>query len=112
MPRDAGVTPAPSRLRLIEWKGITKNTLVGFATIELPNGLIVGDISVHQKNGRRWAGLPAKPQLDAHGQQLVDDAGKKKWVPILRWRDRALADEFGRRVIALVEAEHPDVFGG
>ena len=30
----ASAGPAPSRLKLVEWKGVTRNTLVGFATIE------------------------------------------------------------------------------
>jgi hypothetical protein len=108
-PHTAGAA-ATSRLRLDDVRVRHQNTLRAFASATLPNGLSISDISIHEKNGKRWASLPSKPVLDAEGRHAVDDAGKKKWVPVLRWRDRALADEFGRRVVALVEAEHPDVF--
>jgi hypothetical protein len=99
-------TQAGSRLRLVEWKAVRKNTLCGFAVVELPNGLIVRELSVHVKGEKRWASMPAKPVLGPDGKHLEKD-GKKVWSPLVGWRDRALADEFGRRVIALVEAQHP-----
>jgi hypothetical protein len=85
--------------------------LCGFAVVALPNGLVVREIAVHSKNGKRWVSMPGKPVLGPDGRQVEKD-GKKQWSPLVGWRDRALADEFGRRVIALVEAEHPDAFGG
>jgi hypothetical protein len=102
--------PAPSRLRLVEWKPYSRNTLCGFATVELPLGLTIADIAVHQKGARRWASLPAKPLLNNENCHAVDENGKKKYVAILSWRDRVLADEFSRRVVGLVAAEYPEAF--
>ena len=86
------------RLRIAEWRP-RKNTLLGFAVIELPSGLIVRDVSVHEKNGKRWASLPSRPMLDADGRQVVNHSGKKQYCALLGWRDRDLADRFSAAVV-------------
>jgi hypothetical protein len=95
-----------SRLRLVELKAVRKNSLCGFAVVELPNGIIIRELAVHSKNGKRWVSMPGRPVLGPDGRHVEKD-GKKQWVPLVGWRDRALAAEFGRRVIALVETQHP-----
>ena len=95
------------RLKLLEWRAFRKNTLHGFAVVELPSGLIVRDISVHQKNGKFWASLPARPMLDGDGRHVVNHSGKAQYAALLGWRDRDLADRFSVAVVALVRAAHP-----
>lgn len=96
---------AENRLVVHSWKPIVKNTLCGFCTVELPNGLYIEDISIHHKNGRRWAILPSTAQLE-NGQQRVKD-GKAQWKTILRWRDRELADRFSDALIEAIQSQHP-----
>jgi hypothetical protein len=100
------------RLRITEWRPLHKNTLRGFCVIELPSGLIVREISVHTKNGKRWASLPSRPMLDADGRQVVNHAGKKQYAALLGWRDRDLADRFSAAVVEAVRAAHPDALDG
>lgn len=46
------------------------NTLRGFLTIRLSDvGLVVKDICLHEKNGKRWLSLPAKPYTKTDGGQ-------------------------------------------
>ena len=52
-----------SSMQLREFRPLNKNSLRGFATIELPNGLTIRDVSLHTSNGKSWASLPAKPQM-------------------------------------------------
>ena len=99
-------------MRLVEWRAFQKNTLRGFAIIELPSGLIVRDVSVHQKNGKWWAGLPSRPVLDAEGRQISNHAGHKQYAAVLGWRDRALADRFSVAVVELIRGEHPTDLDG
>lgn len=94
-----------NRLVVHSWKAVVKNTLCGFCTVELPNGLYIEDISIHQKNGRYWASLPSVPQLE-NGQQRFKD-GKAQYKNILHWRDRDLADRFGEALISAIRAQHP-----
>lgn len=100
------------RLRITEWRPLIKNTLRGFCIIELPSGLIVREVSVHTKNGKAWASLPSRPQLDGDGRQVVNHAGKKQYTALLGWRDRDLSDRFSIAVIDAVLAAHPDALGG
>src|SRR4051794_24645726 len=99
---------APSRARMVltEWRPFTKNTLRGFATVELPKGLTISDISVHLRHGKSWASLPSRPQPKSDGTARRDDAGKIAYAPVLKWRDRGLADRFSDAVVQAVEAEH------
>src|ERR1051326_2552865 len=98
---------ASVRLRLVEWKPLRKNSLRGFATIELPIGLIISDVPVLVgSNGRPWASLPSKPQLTSDGVARRGEDGRIQYSPILKWRDRSLSERFSDAVVAAVEAEH------
>jgi hypothetical protein len=72
---------------------------------------VVNSISVLVSNGKAWASLPSKPQLDMDGHPKRDATGKLVYVSVLRWRDRELSDRFSNAVIALVRAAHPAAFG-
>jgi hypothetical protein len=97
------------RMVLREWRPARKNTLIGFCSIELPSGLQIDDIAVHLRNGRAWVSFPARPLLDADGQQVVRD-GRPQYVSTIRWRNRDLADRFSAAVVELVRDVDPDAF--
>jgi hypothetical protein len=94
-------------MRLVEWRALRKNSLRGFATVELPPGLVIGDVAVGASHGRAWALLPSKPMLDAAGLALRDEEGKVRYSPMLRWRDENLRSRWSDAVVSLVRAEHP-----
>jgi hypothetical protein len=50
-----------------DWKPFTKNTLRGFVTIVLPSGLKIKDVSLHERDGKQWIGLPSKPYRKQDG---------------------------------------------
>ena len=100
------------RMRLIAWKPLVKNSLRGFATVELPIGLKISDVPVLISNGKACASLPSKPQIDKDGQHKRDFNGKPVYAAILEWRDRDLGDRFSAAVVALIHAEHPDDLDG
>jgi hypothetical protein len=99
------------RLRITDWRAVRKNTLRGFVVVELPSGLTVRDVSIHQKNGKSWASLPARPLLDTEGRQVRSD-GKPQYAAMLQWRDRGLSDRFSAAVIAALLAARPDALDG
>ena len=51
-----------NEIKVIDWRPLKKGTsLQGFASIQLPSGLILHDVSLHEHaNGSRWVGLPAR----------------------------------------------------
>ncbi len=93
-------------MALREFRALNKNSLRGFATVELPSGLVIRDISMHTSNGRSWAALPAKPQFDKDGSPRLKD-GKPQYVAIVLWKDRDLADRFSEALVELVTASNP-----
>jgi hypothetical protein len=94
------------KIRLISWKPLVKNSLRGFATVELPIGLKIVDCPVLVSNGKAWASLPTKPVLDRDGKHLKPD-GKPQYSAILEWKSRDLADRFSEAVVELVRQTHP-----
>lgn len=96
-----------SGMQLKAWRPFVKNTLRGFATVELPNGLVIRDVTVHVKNGKAWAGLPAKAQMDQEGNPRRID-GKLQYTAVIEWRNRELSDRFSEKLVAIVRSAHPD----
>jgi hypothetical protein len=102
---DAGPLASP-KMRLISWKSLVKNSLRGFATVELPIGLKIVDCPVLVSSGKAWASLPTKPVLDRDGKHVKPD-GKPQYSAVLEWKSRDLADRFSEAVVELVRQTHP-----
>lgn len=98
------------RMQLLKWTGQRKGTLRGFADIELPSGLKIYGCPVHVAgNGRTWAGLPGRPQID-RDDRLIRQDGRAQYTRILEWNTRELGNGFSDAVIELVRVHHPDAF--
>jgi len=86
------------------WKPFERNTLKGFAVIYLPVlRLTIEGVAIHEKSDRRWAQLPARPQLDEQRQLVRDDAGKIKYAPIMSFDSREVGDAFSAAVVAAIQ---------
>ena len=97
------------QMALLEWRPVRKNTLLGFCSIELPNGLQIDDIAVHVRGGKAWVSFPARPMLDADGRQVMRD-GRPQYISMMRWQSRDLADRFSAALVELVRNAYPDAF--
>ena len=98
-----------ARLRLVEWKPLRQGgQLRGFATVELPIGLIVRDCPILRSRDGLWAALPAKPEIDREGRCRTGPEGARLYVEVLHWRSRRLRTAFSDRVVALVREAYPD----
>jgi hypothetical protein len=86
-----GSAPRPQSIRILVWRSCPRNTLLGFTDVLLPSGLLIRGIAVHEKNGRKWLGLPAR--------QYENDAGTLTWIPILELPDRARRTRFEELVL-------------
>jgi hypothetical protein len=98
-------------VQFVEFKPMHKNTLRGFASIKIPSiGLTIKDITLHEKNGKRWASLPSRPMINRDGRAVTDESGKIQYAPLLSFESRSTADEFSKAVIDAVEQFEPDAF--
>jgi hypothetical protein len=93
-----------------DWRPLHRNTLRGFAQIEIKElRLKIHDVAVHEKDGRRWAQLPAKPQI-RDGTLVTGDDGRVQYYPVMSFDTREVADAFSRAVIAAVLEHSPRAF--
>lgn len=88
-------------LRLCSWQRERRQSLVGFAHVELETayGLLeIRNIAVHENSGSRFVAMPA-------GAYIAD--GRAKYLNVLKWQDIAA---FKAAVVALVERHDPEAF--
>jgi hypothetical protein len=91
-----------------EFVSRTSGSLIGFAKVSQPSGMVIADVAIHTVNGKSWAQPPAKPMLNREGQHMADKAGKRVWVPIISFETRDLRDKWSGAVIAALRASHPE----
>jgi hypothetical protein len=82
-------------LNIRDFRALSKNTLRGSFTATLPSGLIVHELLLHEKEGNRWVGVPAKEHLDKNGV--------RHFTPILGFSSRELADRFQAEVLEALD---------
>jgi DNA-binding cell septation regulator SpoVG len=78
-------------IRVVDFRAFDKNSLRGFIIVALPDGMIVHGITLHEKNGSRWVGLPSK--------KFAGKDGTEGYTPIVEFRDRAALDRFRDAVL-------------
>ena len=52
--------PRQTGFRVLEWRQYAKNTLIGFLSLELPSGMVVRGLTLHQRAILAGCGLPAR----------------------------------------------------
>jgi hypothetical protein len=94
MANPTGVVERQPKIAIINWQPRIRNTLRGFFSAILPNGLVLHHLALHEKGETRWVVLPAPT-----------DKGPKLYAKFLDFRDRAAADNFRQSVLAALD-EH------
>jgi hypothetical protein len=98
-------TPSKLTVAVLDWKSLERNTLRGFANVVVKElQLVIRDVAIHERDGKRWVQLPGKPQIDRDGNTIRDPAiGRIKYVPVLEFGSRRVADAFGQRVLEALD---------
>ena len=83
-------------IECLKYKAVNKGSLLGFADFFVPKmGLEVYGCQLFQKDGRRWIQLPQK--------EYTDNAGEKKYLSIVRFRERNINDAFSKACVDAIE---------
>ena len=98
-------------IQILEWKPLRKGSLLGFAKIKMPSGMILSDVTVLQGGRGAWASPPAKPLIDRDGMVQKDANGKTKYASLVEFTSKEIRDKFSNAVIDGLRASHPDAFG-
>ena len=93
-----------------DWKPLRRGSLRGFATVSMPSGMTVHEVSIMQSNGRAWASPPSKPMIK-DGKTIVDDDGKTKYVPLIEFVSKSVRDRWSSSIVDALLAAHPEALG-
>ena len=86
------------------WNPFERNPLRGFADLWLHTArLNIKGCALHEKNGRRWVQLPARPQLDQNRELVKDDAGKVQYAKVIDFDSREVSDRFNAAALKAIE---------
>ena len=94
--------------KIREWKPMPKGTLLGFAKVEMPSGMILADVTVLSGTRGPWASPPSKPMIARDGVVMKDDAGKIRYSPFVEFTTKEVRDKFSAGVIDALRASHPE----
>ena len=98
-------------VKVESFKPWRSNSLFGFIDIVVPEmHLRIREATVHESHGKRWIGLPAKPQLSREGTARRDERGRITYRAVLQFTDRATGDAFSERAIAGLPESFPNAF--
>jgi hypothetical protein len=97
-----------SGVRILDWRLRRKNSLIGFAKVELPSGMVIADVTVLTSEGGPWASPPSKPMIGRDGSVMKDANGKIKYQPIIEFTSKNVRDKFSHAVVEALRAAHPE----
>ena len=86
-------------IRCISFRAYEKNTLKGFADLELTRvGIIIHDCTWHEKDGREWVGFPAR--------SYQDKDGNTQWQALVEFVQDAkeIREQFRKQAIEAIHA--------
>ena len=78
------------------WKAHRKNTLQGFLSLTLSSGLVIHNVTLHEKNGKRWIGMP--------GRTYAASDGTTTYAPIVDFASREKHARFQEMALTAVES--------
>ena len=86
---------AKDRFIVREWRPFEKNTLRGFLSLELPSGIIIHNCMLHEKNGAKWIGLPARE---------YQKGGERSWMALVDFADKESRQSFQEYALQAVDS--------
>ena len=91
-----GRTKEKLDIRIDTVKTFSKNTLIAFVDFTiLEVGLTIKGSTIHEKEGKRWVGMPAR--------EYTTDEGRK-WVPVIEFADKESRYALNDSVLVALEA--------
>jgi hypothetical protein len=80
--------------KILDWRPLPRNSLLGFAKVEFASGLIISDVTVLTGERRPWASPPSKPMISRDGAVMKDDKGKIRYTPIVEFATKDVRNKW------------------
>jgi hypothetical protein len=101
----------PPAITITDWKPRESGTLRGFFTAHLASGLVLHELTLHERDGKWWISFPSKPMLGAEGVALRDDSEKVRYSPpLVSFTSRQAKHRFTEQAISALRLAQPQVF--
>ena len=97
-------------VKILDWRPLPKNSLLGFAKIEFPSGMVIADVTVLTSERGPWALPLSRPMLNRDGVVIKDEAGKIRYSPFIEFTSKEIRNRWSDAVIQAMRAAHPEVF--
>jgi hypothetical protein len=88
---------------------MAKNSLLGFATVRMPSGLVLHDVAIHRQNGSAWASPASKPMISHNGFVMKDGEGRVRYTPVVSFSDKTVRTRWSNAVVAALKGQRPEV---
>jgi DNA-binding cell septation regulator SpoVG len=87
------------------WRRVeSTSSLRGFFTLRLPSGLVIHDLSLHEREGSRWVQLPGKPLIGRDGRQLTTPkTGRLAWDVVVEIPDSKTRAKFQDEALRAID---------
>jgi DNA-binding cell septation regulator SpoVG len=95
-------------MKILDWRAMRRNSLLGFVKVELPSGMVIADVTILSGDKGAWASPPSKPLIGRDGAVLKDAAGKARYQPIIDFTSKEVRNRFSEGVVAALRAAHPE----
>ena len=95
-----------------EFVAMPRSSLLGFARVRTPSGMVFHDTGIYKKDSAYWASPASKPRLGRDGLQMKDQAGKGMWQPIVTFCSKDVRNRWSDGVIDAMRMAHPELFNG
>jgi hypothetical protein len=90
--------------RCLKFTPLEKGALRGFCDLALDSGMTLHDCTLMESSGKRWVGLPGKPQLDREKNAVKDQTGKVKYVSVVSIPDPTRRELFSNTALIAIDA--------
>ena len=97
-------------VKILDWRKMRRNSLLGFAKVEFPSGMVISDVTILKGERGPWASPPSKPLIGRDGIVMKDAAGKVKYSPIIEFTTKEIRTRWSDAVIAAMKVAHAEVF--
>jgi hypothetical protein len=95
-------------MKIADWRAVRKNSLLGFAKVELPGGMVISDVTILSGERDPWASPPSKPMINRNGAAVKDLNGKVRYSPTIEFTSKEVRDRFSNAVVEALRLAQPE----
>lgn len=106
----SSTTESQPQIRVLDFKPFSKggSSLVGFAKVLFPSGMILNNVTIHSREGKAWASPPSAPMVGTDGVALTDrTTGKRRYHPLIEFCDDKTRWRWSHAVVSAFRHDFP-----